>query len=90
MARQKSPDPVAKITISLPKSLHDRAKKRALEFKETFSGYIQLLIGSDSVLRPNQLHKLDQDGSVILVSKQEKPLADYLKVAEEPENNTRR
>lgn len=85
MAREPSPDPGVKITISLPKSLHERAKKRAKEFKESFSGYIQLLIGSDSILRPDQLHKLDHDGTVILVSKQEPTAANYLKVAEEPD-----
>ncbi len=55
---QRSPDPVAKVTISLPRSLYERAKDRMAQFggRMGFSNYVQFLISMDLHDLPAELH----------------------------------
>lgn len=58
------PDHVVKVTISLPRSLHQRAKDRLQDFQNgrlSFSRYLQLLISSDVTLRPEFLREYGTD-----------------------------
>jgi hypothetical protein len=55
--RRPSPDPVVKITISMPRSLRERAQERLDQLGAPgFSQYLQYLISTDVYDAPNEIH----------------------------------
>lgn len=86
-----SPDPVRKITISIPRSLRERAQKRLNQFGMNFSEYLQYLISADVTLAPSELRRYfrTREGNISFITAESDRGEYKLRVAEDDPDQAR-